>query len=156
MSDGRSHAAHLAIFSLHQLQRDPGVGYGRAHADGRHARCDLRRRIEPACRARPRTLASNRDAAREAGERRLVGRTLDLRPIFTAMPRIRMEEARIQSGLIGQQQQSLRIRIEPPQRIHIRRQMKVRQRPPPRSRFRRELGKHTVGFMQREKHRERS
>ena len=63
-----------------------------------------------------------------------------------------IQQTRVQSRLVAQQEQALGIRIESAQWIHAFRERKVGQRPPARALFGRELRENAVRFVKREEH----
>lgn len=86
MTDGGGHAANLTIFSLDQFERDPGVRDILPKSDRRLARRDEGSGNQRTCGARQCTIVAEVDSSpRESSERGVIRRTLDLRPIFTAV-----------------------------------------------------------------------
>jgi len=64
----------------------------------------------------------------------------------------RIEQARIESGLVAQEQQTLGIRIEPSEGVHPRRKPELSQGTVGRS-IRSELGQHAIGLVEGQEHR---
>lgn len=155
VTDGGSHAANLPIASLHQLQRNPSIRNGFAHADRRHPWSQNGSGIQSPRSAGKRAAAFDHDTTGKSLEISLVGQTLDLDPVLTPMSLRRIQQPVVKAGLIAQQQQSLGVRIEPPQRIDPGGQAEIRERAPARTGLWGELGKHPVGLVQGDQHPDR-
>jgi hypothetical protein len=151
MSDRRGHPADLAVFSLGEFERDPAVGNAFAETDWRIAWCNRRRGLDPTGAAGTRAKITEFDfAALESREGGGIRDAFDLRPVFAIMTVLRIEELRVEAGLVGKQQETLRIGVEPAQRVNGFRQREFRERPPARAWLRRELREHAVGFVESE------
>ena len=129
MSDGGGHATHLAIASLDELEADPAIGDAEAMADGRHARRDIRLGLQPPCPARAGTNPLYRDPCGETCQGVRPGHAFHLRPIDAGMGGGGIEQAAVQAGFVGQEKESLGIRVEATERIDAGRQPKAGQRP---------------------------
>ena len=120
MTDGRRHAADLAIFTLDEFEREPRVGNVFPKTNRRVARGEGRRGIEQVGATGERAvIVDGEAAAREAGERGGGGDALDLRPIFPAMSVLRIEQAGVETGFVAQQQEALGVGVEATEGVNV-------------------------------------
>lgn len=150
MADGCGHAADLAVFPFSQLQRKPAIGYGFAYADGRIAGRDGGCGIDLPRATGERLMVAEAQSVGELGKCVGGGDAFDLHPVFAAMTMARMQQALVECGFVGEQQQSFAVGIKPPDRINAWWQAKRGECQPAGAGFWRELREHTVGFVQSE------
>ena len=153
VANGGGHAADLAIFSLREFEGEPGVGDGFSHADGRDARSDGGSGIEQARATGQRAVVVDRDAAaREAGEG-IGGRgAFNLRPVFAAMGVAGIEQPRVETGLVAEEQEALAVGVEAAEGVNAGGQAEIGERAPFRAGLGRELREDAIGFVEREQH----
>ncbi len=118
-ADGGGHAPHLAIAALGDRHLQPCRWHMLAEADRRVARpqCRLRDDVR-LCRAGASVV--ERHAASQLTERRFPRYTFHLHPIGLGQLMARVGDARLQATVIGEQQQSLAVVVEPPGGTHAR------------------------------------
>ena len=126
-ADCRGHAANLAVAALTDLEFQPIGRDLRSIADGRFPWSDLGRRRQGARTRRARDAVIQQDAVLESLKRARLNAALDLGPIhfFHGVPRI--GDARLETAIIGQQQQALTVVIQAPRRMETRRLQMVGQ-----------------------------
>lgn len=152
MSDRGGHAADLAVFAFHELEREPGVGNVFAKANRRVARRQRGWWLETSNVARARGVVADPDAAFEFRESAGIGNVLDLCPVFAAMPAVGVEQSGIEARFVAQEEQAFGVGVEAPERINVFRERELGERAPARSGLGSELRKDTVGFMKGEEH----
>jgi len=146
MPDGGGHATHLPIASLDEFEADPAIGDGQAVADGRHARRDIGLGLQQPCPARASKNPLHRDPSGKTCKGIRPGHAFHLSPIDARMGGGRIEKAAVQAGFIRQEQQALRVGVEPTEGIDTRRQPKAGQRPVGRA-VRGELAQDSEGLV---------
>lgn len=152
MANRGGHAAHLTVFALGELKREPGIGNAFAKPDRRIARRQGWWRVERSNAAAARGVVADPDAAFEFCQSDGIGDALDLRPVFAAMAALRIEEIGVEARLVAQEQQTLGVGIETPERVNVFRKREFGERAPARSDFGSELRKDAVGFVKGEEH----
>ena len=151
VADGSRHAPHLAVAALGQLQREPPVRDVPAPADRRIPRRQVGRRIKPPCPRGSHGHAVELHFPRgEAPERVVVGHTLHLHPILAPVPAPRVQELVVEAGLVRQEQEALRVGVEPAKGVDRPRQAEGGKRAPAGTGFGGELREHPVGLVEGE------
>ena len=152
MPDRSSHAPHLPIPPLAQAQLDPEILHIFSKTNRRIARRKFRLGIQKSGTRRQRGLPVKHDAIAKLPQRRFVRQALDKHMVgFFHMIGGR-EQTLIPTRLVREQKQSLRVRIQTPNRINPLRKSKLRQRSI-RAAIRSELREHAVGFVEGENQR---
>ena len=153
VADGGGHAADLAVFPLDQLERKPGIGDVLADPDRRNARREGRRGIEQAGAAGPgAVVVEGKVPAGELRESRGSGDTFHLGPVFAAVGVGRIEQARIETGLVAEKQQAFGVGVEASERVDSAGQAEIGERAPAGAGFGGELREDPVGLVKGEKH----
>jgi len=127
MADGGSHPTHLAVFALYELKADPAIGDGFSSANGWVARRKRRLRVQQPSAAWEGSATLQDDPALQAVEVGPSWNTLDLCPVGPWVTVARVEQAIVPLRLVAEQEQPFRIGIEPPDRVHGRRQAEARE-----------------------------
>ena len=141
------HAPHLSVPPLAQAQLDPEILHIFAKPHRRIARWKFRLGIQKPAPRRKRGLAVKHDAVAQLPQNRFVRQALHKDMVgFLHMVRGR-EQTLIPTRLVREQQQSLGVRIQTPNRINPLRKSKLRQRTV-RAAIRRELREHAIGFVE--------
>ena len=153
MADGGGHPSNLAVLTLGELERDPGVRDVFPMTDRRIAGRQLRGRIEQPDTTGPGAEFTEVDsAALEAAQRLRVRHALHLRPVLAPVGMTWIQKAGVQAGLAAQQQQALGIGVETAEGINAFWEREVGQRAPAGTRFGSELGQHAVRLVERDEH----
>jgi len=118
-TDSRGHAPHLAVATLGEGELDPGGRDVAAHADGRIAWPQFRFRNEADFR-RAGTAIAERHATAQFLQRLRVRFTFYLCPVGLGQFVFRFGNAGLQGPVVGQQQQTLAVVVEPPGGPHTR------------------------------------
>ena len=149
MPNRRCHAPHLPVSPLANPQFDPAILNIFPKANGRIARWKFGLRVQKPCACWQRGFAVEKDTIAELPQSRFTGKPLHKHMVgFFDMVGGR-EQTRIPTRFIGEQQQSLRVRIQAPDGIHTLGKSKLRQRTV-RAAIRRELREHAIGFVKSE------
>lgn len=118
VADGGGDAAHLTVFALGQGEREPRGGDVDAVANRwvswRQGRFGAE---EFGCAGKGAEFAEIDAAAAQAGQGGGVGHALDLGPIRAGVGVLRVEQPRVEAGLIGKEQEPFRVGVEAAQRI---------------------------------------
>lgn len=117
---GRCHVAHLAIASFDQNQLHPCAGNTLAETNGRIARRQIRLFGQQPNLRRASSVALNCDSGTEAIKRVIIRHPLNLCPISAWMFEPGIGEPVLEPAIIGKQEQSFTIAIQPPHGIDIR------------------------------------
>jgi hypothetical protein len=127
-SHGRRHAAHLAIASLADFQFEPIGGQLRPIPYRRIARPQRRLRDKAPRTGRAGNAVVEQHTVLEFADRVGGHEAVHLRPIHFFHRVARIRDARLQSTVIGQQQEPLAVVIESPGRMKIGRAQVIRER----------------------------
>jgi hypothetical protein len=149
VSDGGGHATDLAVFAFSESEGDPASRNRLSEPDGRFARREIRLRLEEPRAARPDAASLNHQVLFELPQCGRFRNAFDLDPILAFVSAGGMQEAMVQIRFIAQKQKTLRIRIQPSDRVNPFWKTKLRQRAVARS-ISGELRKHPVRFVERE------
>ncbi|MEN9841075.1 MAG: hypothetical protein RL376_875, partial [Verrucomicrobiota bacterium] len=156
VADGGGHAADLAVFTFVEGQGKPGIGHVFAKAHGRHAvRKAVDLGLRYAAHADGRTgVVGQAHAGRETGEGGDVGDAFHLHPVFAFMGMAGVEQAGVETGFVGEEEQALAVGVEATQGVDAGRQFRadIGEGAPLRTGFGGELGEHAVGFVESEEH----
>lgn len=127
-SDRRRHAPDLSVAPLREDEGDPVIRDGLAETYGRIPWRIGRRRIEKPGETGQGGASLNEEAAAERGKGGLVGASLDLGMVGAGMGTAGTEEAAGPGRFIAQEEESLGVGVEPPDRIDMRREAERGQR----------------------------
>lgn len=150
MTNGRRHPAYLPVSPFPDRQLEPAVGHALAESYRRIAgpkggsgnALDL---------GRPGQAVFQMDALPQRHETRLFGIAFDLHEIGLQHLELGISDPRLQSAVVGEQEQPLAIEIEPPRRINAWQVDEIRQRSAGRSRASiRKLAKHAIWFVEQD------
>lgn len=143
------HAADLAVAAFADGYLQPAIGDARADPDRRHARPEVGR-VDPLDVGAGRAVLQH-DALSQPVERGGIGIALDLHEIGFRQLELRVRDPRLETTVVGQQQQPFAIAVEPPRRIDARHIDELRQR---RARGRTvhvgELAEHVIRFVEQD------
>lgn len=151
MPDGSGHFADLPVAAFCERKFEPDVRDIFSETDRWIAGCDVWLRIENPDVARARFSTFDDDAFFQRGERHRCGNAFHERVIRAFVCVAWVEQAGVQTRLVGEQQQTFAIRVQPPQWVHIFRETEFRQCPK-RTAVRRKLGKDAVRFVEGDQH----
>ena len=143
------HAPHLSIPPLAQAQLNPKILHIFSKPHRRIARRKFRLGIQKPGARRQRGLAFKNDAIAELPQSRFVRQALDKHMVGFFHMIDGREQTLIPTRLVREQQQSLGVGIQTPNRINPLRKSKLRQRTI-RAAIRRELREHAIGFVEGE------
>jgi len=151
MPDGRGHAPDLTISSFDQSKSNPAIRNLFSEPNGRMAGRHQRLRLEQPGVAGQRSTALDNDAFLQRNQRLRRRETLDLGPINSLVPLGWVQQPIIQSGLVAQEEQTFRIRIEPADGIDFVGKAELGQRAVGRP-IGGELGEDAIRFMKGDEH----
>lgn len=154
MAYGSGHSADLAVLAFTEFEGDPTIRHRFAESDRRIPRGHFRLGIQPLRTRRSSVVALDQQTVFQGPESALLGDSLDLHPVGPPMAGLRIQESVIQSRFITEQQEALRIGIQPSQWIHPRRKPELGQRSIGRS-VGGELGQHPVRLVEDQEAQER-
>lgn len=152
MPDSGSHAADLPVSPFADSEFDPEILDGFADANRGISRGNGGLRIKQASFRREGFAAFNNHAGAQRPQSILIRQTLNEDEIGFRNMVLGIEKAFVQIPFIGKQQQSLRVGIQPPDRVDIFGEIKIRERPV-RTAIRGELRQNAVGFVECENQR---
>ena len=151
MADRSRHAANLSILSFHKFQNDPAVRDILAKAYRRITWRNLRLWIRQS-RMTWQSPSPLNDQPRFQLLQTFGSRdSLHLHPVFSFVSVSGFQKPCVPFGLIAEQQQAFRIRVQPTNRIHVLWKAEFRQWTIPRT-IGRELRQHTVWFVKSNQH----
>ena len=151
MSGGGGHAPNLTVLAFDEFEFEPDGRDAFAGANWRVARGDVWLRFEQPRSTGEGFPALDDESFLQFAESFGRGNIFDLRPIKPRVPVARVEQLLIQRGFITEQEQALRIRIEPSDRINVFGENEISERAIGRA-IGRKLRNHAVGFMEGDEH----
>ena len=128
MTYGSGHSSDLPVFAFAEFEGDPTIRHRFAESDRRIPRSHFWLGIQPLRTRWSGVVALDQQTVFQCPESALLGDSLDLHPVGPPVAGLWIQEPVIQSRFITEQQEPLRIGIQPSQWIHPRRKTKLGQR----------------------------
>jgi hypothetical protein len=128
VADGCSHAAHLTVLSLDQFEFEPAVGDTFPEADGWIPRRHRRLRVQQTDLAWTCAVSLDGHAGSELAEGVRGGDPFDLGPVGAGVAVFGIEETAVEAGFVAEEEETLGVRVEATQGIHLRREPKAVER----------------------------
>ena len=130
MTDRGGHSTDLAILAFDKFEREPAVWHGFAETNRWIARRDRGYWVQQSRDTRKRFEFAEIETSFHFAERGGRRDAFHLGPVFSTMSVLRIEQLRIEPGLVAQEQQAFRIGVESAQRVDVAREIKFGERSP--------------------------